>query len=137
MTDTTLSTEPVVLTYDEAVDLLNRAVAEKGPDYVYPRSLSDGLCVYFEGSAPSCIVGHLLAYKGIDAEQVAVQNENGFDTLIGDDVIGVDRKTECLLNVAQASQDSQMPWGDAVALAMWSAENFRSAWEYHYNGASA
>lgn len=61
-------TEPRVLDYHETVELLNRAVAEKGDDYIDPTSHDFIGCAYFNNDgSPSCIVGHVLAYAGITA----------------------------------------------------------------------
>lgn len=115
------------LSFDEANTLLDQFVTEKGADYVYPGA--GFACVYFERDysdsppltldhtiVPSCIVGHVLAAKGVeysDLEREGTESNN---------VAGVlheqaDSKTKTLLAWAQEYQDEGVPWGRAVAKA--------------------
>lgn len=55
----------------EALELLARAVKEKGADYVYP-NVGNG-CTYVRDGLPSCIVGHVVNY--IDPEIIPVIGE--------------------------------------------------------------
>ena len=76
----------IELTDEEAVALLQRAVEEKGADYVYEHptytdpetneEVEDSTCFYFDPGAgtPSCIVGHVLAYKGVTMEEIDGDN---------------------------------------------------------------
>jgi len=127
-----MTTTKITLTYDEAVSLLERAVAEKGADYVYPRAHRLAGCVYFEEEtkAPSCIVGHVLAYKGVDPEPfIEDVNLNGdtVDSLLSDDedpgFVNTDGRTKSLLSWVQHIQDNGKPWGDAVYRARNAVEN--------------
>jgi hypothetical protein len=107
------------LNYKEAVELLNRAVAEKGEDFVYPANRSDPntpACVYFAEGAPSCIIGHVLAYKGVPAEKMEGDPINAAPVVSLH--IAQDDSTACLLIDAQINQDAGIPWGEAVALAV-------------------
>lgn len=57
----------ITIDKDRALELLAKAVKEKGEDYVYPRSNSAkgtyGKCLYVEDDGtPSCIVGHVIGY---------------------------------------------------------------------------
>lgn len=122
----TLTEAPVVtLGYDEALFLLNRAVAERGADHVYdvPATPFEE-CVYFDiFGDPSCIVGHVLHYKGISAEDMREDNNNGIDLILAGAAkseieIRVDPLTRTLLTTVQESQDSQTPWGEALASAI-------------------
>lgn len=130
-------TEPLVtLDFDEAVALTKRAIAEKGEDYTYPKDES-GWCTNFNSftSAPSCIVGHVLAYKGMTyaqmlGRQAAVNdncmpvnhvdyNNSGICTLIGDGLVEVaDTKTEEFLAELQQLQDSGNSWGNSLRCAL-------------------
>lgn len=129
-------TEPLVtLDFDEAVALTKRAIAEKGEDYVYPKAES-GWCTNFDSytSAPSCIVGHVLAYKGMTYAQMlgreaAVNddalpgervdyNNSGVYTLIGDGLVQTDTKTAEFLSELQQSQDSGRSWGVSLRGAL-------------------
>ena len=57
-----------VIDRDEAIALLERAVNEKGADYVYPDKIN---CLYADGNRPGCIVGHALSYVGVSVDQLA------------------------------------------------------------------
>lgn len=113
----------IEITRDEARALLAEVVAEKGGDYVYPRanmSDSDGnsaLCVYFEpDGSPSCIVGHLLARKGITLSTLGDDsNQVGVSSLVDDGILACDKITADALYEAQASQDGGDTWGEALA----------------------
>lgn len=123
------------LTYTDALRLLEKAVADKGEDYVYPH-YNDG-CAYFEeafrenAGQPSCIVGHVLSYGGITEEDLNGANMTGVRSLTGENsrchVLDVDDETRELLRAAQAFQDAGMPWGHAVAEAQ------NPGWEPRYN----
>lgn len=130
-------TEPLVtLDFNEAVELAKRAVAEKGEDYTYEQG-AYGRCLNFNicTSAPSCIVGHILAYKGMTYAQMlgreAAHNDNcmlanrvdynnsGICTLIGDGLVEVaDTKTEHFLSELQQLQDSGTSWGKSLRSAL-------------------
>lgn len=102
---------------------LNKALDEKGEDYVYPQA--DGNCVYSLEGEPSCIVGHVLhtldpeMFKRV-AEFERDYDQNGGDTSFGVVVtgLGLPFETEqrrALQNV-QSSQDSGHTWEHAVAV---------------------
>lgn len=73
------------ITATELRALMHRAVAEKGEDYIYPKvpgvdpitetfdesHESEG-CVYFDPTtaAPSCLFGHVFAYKGLTLDNM-------------------------------------------------------------------
>jgi hypothetical protein len=110
---------PVVLpklSYDEALELLYRAIAEKGPDYVYEKTSTGlGSCAYFIDNQPSCIVGHVLAYKGVKPEDLPGRSNTA---QIGALAVGEDSRTNYLLDMAQVYQDRGVPWGQAVENAL-------------------
>lgn len=113
------------LNYDEAISLLQRAIEEKGADYIYPlaatveaRRLGQvGKCKnYLDDGTPSCIVGHVFHYMGIHPEMYgqtddawAVAFDLGFE---------LDERTLTLLRRVQYSQDDGAPWGEAVSNAV-------------------
>ena len=114
----------ITITAAEARELLTRAVEEKGADYVYPRSNYPGGCIYFsegeegdEVGAPSCIIGHVFAYKGMEPLPEDVN---------GATVHGVHRRffevdnnwTLAALAKAQAAQDTGDTWGNALRAAL-------------------
>lgn len=122
--------KPVELTFDEALDLLKRAVSEKGEDYVHK-----GKCVYFseydvpgETAPPRCIVGHVLAYKGLTRADLEFTNDaglpdtlnsmNGVYELAEFGVIKCDSDTVTLLAAAQGAQDAHKTWGMSLQQAL-------------------
>jgi hypothetical protein len=115
----------ITLTYDEAVALLLRAVAEKGEDYVYPDSEREGgesynMCQYAYDGRPSCIVGYVLAASGYD---ISTLSNKGIDSLIDSGKVKVeDEETESLLFRTQNMQDRRTPWGAAVREARFQSE---------------
>lgn len=102
------------LSYDEALELLNKAVEDKGEDYIYLPPGRDG-CVYFNKGKPSCIVGHVLAAKGVKSTDLnSAYNGSGVTTLD----IAEDERASLLLIQAQLTQDGGEPWGEAVKTAV-------------------
>lgn len=126
MTLHTSATQAIEITLDEAKDLLARAVEEKGSTYVYEQvvnDLGDSQCLYFNPAtrAPSCIVGHVLAYKGVTYDDMFANDVNTFAsvaTLADTEFIKVDNKTQALLSIAQGEQDQGQTWGNAVQEAL-------------------
>jgi hypothetical protein len=111
----------VEITLDEAKRLLSRAVEEKGDLYTYEQVHNQ--CLYFnpETKAPSCLVGHVLAYKGITIDALnASEANNSTDVhdLVEAGVIRTDLETEHLLSTAQDQQDSGATWGRALKTAL-------------------
>lgn len=127
--------EPLVtLDYSEAFKLAQRAVADKGEDYVYDTYC--GHCVNFEETgAPSCIVGHILSYKGMTlaalrsfqeqrAEVELNYNTSGIYTLADVGAVKLTRKAYEFLRRLQTKQDIGAPWGIALRLAAERAEQY-------------
>lgn len=112
------------LTYKEAVELLDRAVAERGEDYVYPDEERTWVedCRYFFDGHPSCIIGHVLAYKGIGAEQA--RDCEGTDAgVVISKFFEPETDVKLLFLRAQGMQDRRYPWGHAVFSAKRSVED--------------
>lgn len=122
----------VTLTYDEALALLRKAVETNGADYVYPNWKETFGCRYF-GSAgePSCIVGHVLADKGVTLAELSGLDEcrsvragsvANLDLsppeLAKRGLIEADPRTVALLKEAQWQQDYGVAWGLAVEKAV-------------------
>jgi hypothetical protein len=130
MTDNALHTsaparKKIYLDLPEAAALLNRAVAEKGKDYVatYPMVDNYPVCMYFdpETKKRSCIVGHVLSYKGLTIDDLEAAGRNSYAnirTLIDEGFLSVDSETEALLAVAQCEQDTGQTWGRALEEAL-------------------
>lgn len=114
----------IELTYDKAVELLERAVAEKGADYVYQRPTNEqGIprgCAYFHGKEPGCIIGHVLSYLGLTRGDIGQYNTayswHALTHCVGFDV-RADERTNKLLQTAQCRQDDGHSWGEAVNIA--------------------
>jgi len=110
------------LTYDDAVALLDRAVAEKGADYVYPEEekreggeFGSMMCQYrTDSGGPSCIIGFVGNYLGVldqfTEAKPGVENlkNAGYD---------FDNRTYALLDESQSDQDWGITWGESVERA--------------------
>lgn len=121
----------VNISYQQAVDLLELAVEERGPSFTYVRvDISEdnksGFCAYFDhDGSPSCIVGWVLNRLGIDAQMCWNNevNEESVSGLVSSEIISIDFKTYTLLAIAQALQDSLVPWGQCLEIAKECAEH--------------
>lgn len=99
------------LSYNTAVELLERAIDEKGADYEYTPPEGSDQCLYFHHGQPSCIVGHVMSYLGFGA---ASSEGVGASTVLHEmGVILMDGATNALLNLAQEYQDQGTTWGCA------------------------
>lgn len=103
------------LTPERTLELLRRAVAEKGADHVYPRAKRYGKCLYREpDGSPSCIVGHVLIWAGVDPAQLV----EGFSAWRQMKTLGVtDERVRLALDAAQMNQDRGATWGAVLAAA--------------------
>lgn len=122
----------IEIDYDKAIELLERAVAEKGADYVYASfakevSKNDSTCLYVdpETGAPSCIVGHVVSYLDSDLlpeisewETEATDDTTVF-SLAGrlEDRLHFTERALATLTLAQQSQDNGITWGRALEYA--------------------
>lgn len=131
------------LNYDEAVLILDKAVKERGEDWVFPEyndcptcRVADwedyepcpwhysGGCRYFsDDGEPACLVGYVI-HEAIDHSQLnmmdieAQQALDALKILNNWGVLSVDERTAELLYKAQQLQDSGVSWGQAVSQAM-------------------
>lgn len=123
----------------KAIELLERAVEEKGSDYVDPRSSTTGCEYADEKGQPLCIVGHVLSYLGVDLRPVVFESAYGGpeERLWGDDfsaaeLYGSSEKAPLgdieftseatyVLSEAQNYQDSGKSWGEALGAAQGAA----------------
>jgi len=88
------------LSYQDALTFLEKAVADKGADYVYENPLRPGSeaqttdCRYFDAEQqPSCILGHVLVHLGVKPFDFYGQhNTTGIASLIASEhpVIALD-----------------------------------------------
>jgi hypothetical protein len=119
------------LSYKELNELLDRAVREKGETHKAGSQEEGGQqCRYFDEDTkqPSCIVGHVFAYKGIGFDDLesfsdrVCPNQDTITTLQERLFYNLGRKTQDLLFEVQELQDSGYEWGEAVAMARHRAE---------------
>lgn len=112
-----MPTATKLLTTTETLALLNRAVAEKGEDYRYPKgfapfSTDDNLCLYRRTDTlqPACIVGHVLSYLDVldEAEEGTAADDLGVVRSL------FDSRSQNLLTYVQNHQDEGITWGEAV-----------------------
>lgn len=109
------------LDYGQALVFLEKAVADKGPDYVYRRTTpvteseyeTGQTCLYFEQGQPSCIVGHVMSYMGVTHSREGINAGHAL-TEAG---IAADARTRRFLEEVQEKQDNGVPWGEAVRRA--------------------
>lgn len=118
----------------EARTLLVRAIEEKGADYIYPRSKSEQ-CLYQEyeiedewtstedgekyvkyanPTGPSCIVGHVAYYKGIDPKVLLDFEGSNASNMIRQAEMFTSIGVREALTAAQTIQDEGGTWGDAL-----------------------
>lgn len=113
------------ITYERALRALNQAVATKGHDYVYRKEeMPEGGCwnVNEDGTEPSCIVGHALAWLGVPLECMTGSVRGASipvldSSLTRRGIIGTSREAVDLLSEAQVNQDKGVSWGESVARA--------------------
>ena len=117
----TINTNPV-----RTLQLLQKAVEERGEDYVYPvewktASSADAavmtLCMYVQpdGSGPACIAGYVMHEYGASLD--FLKKHEGETTPNPGRELGVDTMSLILLFDAQGVQDQGLPWGQALARA--------------------
>lgn len=110
----------------EARELLQRAVDEKGADYVYvPEDGGLGKCQYFHNEGgervPGCIIGHVLAYKGVTYDTLGGRflNRMSVTYLASNgtvaDLSDTPHSVLSALRAAQDTQDDGATWSEALA----------------------
>lgn len=111
---------------NETVALVERAVNEKGPDYVFPargkeyrlpnywNNNSQGMCRYFTltDHKPACIVGQVLAYVGLEDRALEGQGAASLD--LEDSFTS---EAQYFLSEVQGYQDGGESWGAALLRA--------------------
>src|SRR5215207_3245486 len=107
---------------DQTIELLQRAVAEKGDGYVYPGA--DGYdtfsCRYADylTVAPSCLIGHVLDYLGLLSEAAEGHSANRMEVVHNQFTPG----SALVLRAAQILQDKGHAWGEALIAAKETAD---------------
>lgn len=120
----------------EALALLERAVAEKGEDYIYPQLAKvagkfiygpddyhsdNGVCVYQTRYTrqPACIVGHALHYRGLLQNVVDAGRNEGCGPHILADKLGLFTGDAAdFLSEVQGAQDGGKTWGAALRVGL-------------------
>lgn len=99
-----------------ALELLDRAVKEKGEEYIVPH------CVYFaDQGSPACIVGHALSYVGVESDNfLGSMGNHEIITDLSADFLGVELTPKAYKVFARAQEiqdgrEKENPsWGNAV-----------------------
>ena len=110
-----------MITYDEALESLKRAVALKGEDYLYQYPVGVDSCEYKVGGAPACIVGHVLADLAPDFFESVIKggrNRQEFRSLVSATDLDIEPDASLLLAEVQWKQDNRMAWGEALEAAI-------------------
>jgi hypothetical protein len=99
-------------------DLLDKAIVEKGEDYIYPRVvLDESSCNYLEYEdnlsrevpiGPGCLVGHVLLYDGVEMSELMGKEGSGAAS-----VAPYSASVNTALGLAQQHQDQGHPWKEA------------------------
>ena len=100
------------ITMQQARDLAEMAVMDRGPEYVYS---PDGGCVYYEADgSSSCMVGYIIDRLGFDRSALDdYTNGSSVVALINGEHVSCDLGVQEYLTKLQASQDSGHCWADA------------------------
>jgi hypothetical protein len=113
--------ENYVVTREKAIELLEKAVAEKGEDFVYQYPAHIAACQYIdEYGHPSCIVGHAVKYLSDELgnhDMFTMLEEYEGNSAHDLALPGVDILPEAsmVLAIAQEVQDSmEYTWGNAL-----------------------
>lgn len=118
------------VTLHQAVEYLQRAVADYGLTYVDPHAGPDVACRYFYdehnlAAVPDrdfyvgrrCIVGQALSYHGVSDDDM-YRVRCGASVLFNLIDLDVDPDAVALFRRAQREQDDGAPWGSAVIKAL-------------------
>lgn len=123
------------LTPRDVIELLERAVAEKGEDYVYrPDRTSTDPCFYADyddydeveervPTGPGCIVGHVLSYLGATPEDLAALDLGKPGAWAVCENLSANADVIGILTAAQDTQDGL--WANTWGLAL---ESARRSW---------
>lgn len=112
----------IKLTRDTAIELLERAVQDRGADFVYRKHDEyNTACKYEKNDAPSCLVGVVLAMAGAtiwELKRMDQADEPGMD-LHWQGLLPVEATNQAIdiLSAAQLAQDVGHTWGEALLRA--------------------
>ena len=117
----------LTITFDQMLEAIKRAVAERGEDFVYPddwrvkdHPAFPNTCVYFnDDGSRSCIIGMAMGY--IDPKfpltEFKAIGEN-FEAATKTGILEIEEDAANLATIVQDEQDSNVPWGLALENAM-------------------
>lgn len=113
----------IAIGFDEAQRTASEVIAEYGAEYRYEQVAIEGddpACVYVDAGAPSCLVGHILHRLGVPLGRLEDNNNTGvgdrrFLTEVG---VQADDRVAYFLEQIQEEQDSGLPWGLALQVAI-------------------
>lgn len=115
----------IKLSKTQATELLQMAVADRGPEYVYKSRASGptyGSCVYFYRGKPDCIVGWIFNALGLKMQDLKKlsgdNNANGSRfSHIGKEILEISQATLDMVQSVQDAQDEGKSWGYALEQA--------------------
>lgn len=113
-------------TPERTLQLLQKAVEERGEDFVYPDEWKGGTednvypstCRYVlrGDSKPACIAGYVFHAYGMPLQELS-QHEGKSAWKLAEEV-DVDSASSAMINAAQVAQDDGKSWGSALAAAV-------------------
>lgn len=91
-----------------------RDAAARNPFHVF-----QGRCLYVKDGYPACLIGYGVWDLGLIDRTLeeSAHNEDGVDFLLGDLGVELDERELLWLETAQAAQDGQFTWADAIRAA--------------------
>jgi hypothetical protein len=127
------------LTYKNSVELLHRAVRERGEGFVYPQEWTRRVnekgsftCQYVhpDGTCPGCIIGYVLYLHGVPLDILKLhEGENAVDLLENLNIIREEDLVDYLLTRVQVNQDGGLSWKKAVDSAIRDYRTFKEEGE--------
>lgn len=103
------------ITYESALDAIDKAIESKGEDFRYvnpDEAPDDFVCRYFDSEGnPSCIVGHVYAAHGYGPDDI---QEGATPSSLSNSLVEYDAfHVPHALRAAQYAQDHGKTWADA------------------------
>ena len=134
--------KPINLDFDTALELVNRAIEERGEGYVY-EPVKDAGCLYVHREpvwdaalgdfgdndklTPGCLIGTALHLAGVPLRMLATYEEMGADSVVASlveqgEIGSATEEARSFLDNAQAYQDRGKSWGVARDMGRLDAE---------------
>lgn len=124
-----------MITFDNVMEALATAVSTRGPDYGLRSDLDRNGpgCLYWENSAPGCLIGVALAQDGAGPDDLHCLDQGDLTSIDKQWELGhpvarrhiEDEETAEVLSIAQYIQDNGGSWGGALVAAQmcWDRKN--------------